>query len=539
MSSTDHIDTATKLIQSARFEEAEAFLKAMPGVNNNARAQQLIGIAALQTNRAAEAILCFENAAHELTEDCYLQNNLGLAYRSLGDRCRAKIAFRKAAEFHLGFADPLNYLGLLYRQEGNLEEAEKAFSSAIARRPGYAEAYFNLGALVQDQGRLNEASEFYLLAIETKPLYVQAINNLGTVQDALGDYDAAEQTFRLGLVSWPETPELYSGLASCLCQQAKYSEACTEYLKAIGIAPNSAELVWNLGFLQLAMSDYAEGWANYRYRHSVDRSKFPLPMERLAEDLLGQEIDLAAEQGLGDEIFFLRFSADLIRRGATVKFQPDPRIKTLVERVEGIRIGNVKKTAFSIADLPYLLGNETAVPSIHIPADEKIKTAMQARLAAVGPAPYIGVTYRAGGAGKDTLIKNVPLDGIGVALNGISATIINVQRFPEAGEQAEISKWIGQDIADFSDINDNLEDALALMALLDDYVSVSNTNIHLRVATGRPARILVTHPGEYRWQVEGAISPWFPGFELYRQDVDGAWASAFASLRSDMKAKYE
>jgi len=106
-------------------------------------------------------------------------------------------------------------------------------------------------------------------------------------------------------------------------------------------------------------------------------------------------------------------------------------------------------------------------------------------------------------------------------------------------ERIQLEELLGQEVLDFSDINDDLEDALALMALLDDYVGVSNTNMHLRAASGRPARVLVTHPGEYRWQVDGEHSPWFPDFQLYRQAVDGDWQGAFTELSSDIKAKYE
>ena len=34
--------------------------------------------------------------------------------------------------------------------------------------------------------------------------------------------------------------------------------------------------------------------------------------------------------------------------------------------------------------------------------------------------------------------------------------------------------------------------ALAVLSVLDDYVAVSNTNVHLRDALGKPARVLVT-----------------------------------------------
>jgi tetratricopeptide (TPR) repeat protein len=539
MTLSDIVEAATKLIQSARFEEAEVLLKETPGIEKDAAAQQLMGIIAFQTNRAAEAVIYFETAAHELTEDGYLQNNLGQAYKLLGNLDRAKKAFEKAALLQAEFADPLNYLGMLLRQEGSLEQAEMAFATAISRRPGYAEALFNMGALMQDQNRFEDARAHYQLALRAKPSYVQAINNLGTVLDDLGDHGAAERTYRQGLEISPETPELYVSLGSCLRQQAKYREACIEFLKAVKIAPNFSEVKWNLGFLQLAMADNLDGWANYRYRHSVDRDKYPLPIERLNDDLTGQQIELAAEQGLGDEIFFLRFAEELIKRGASVTFRPNPKIETLIKRLYGIRIGGLSPTAISIADLPYLLDSNAAIPSIKIQPKAERKANMQARLAAIGPAPYIGITYRAGGAGKDTLIKNAPLEGIGAALRGVKATFIDVQRLPQSNERIQLAELLGQEVLDFSDINDDLEDALALMALLDDYVGVSNTNMHLRAASGRPARVLVTHPGEYRWQVDGEHSPWFPDFQLYRQAVDGDWQGAFTELSSDIKAKYE
>jgi hypothetical protein len=32
----------------------------------------------------------------------------------------------------------------------------------------------------------------------------------------------------------------------------------------------------------------------------------------------------------------------------------------------------------------------------------------------------------------------------------------------------------------------------------------------------------------------GASSPWFPGFSLYRQSLDGNWNDALANLRKDL-----
>ncbi len=538
MNSLEDIEEARDLIRKAKFAEAERLLRATPDSENNAEAQQLLGVVAFQTNRVAEAVIYLQKAAIDLPEDGYLQNNLAQAYKLMGSLDEAKLAFERASKLQVKFADPLNHLGVLYMQEGKTERAETAFLAAISRHSNYAEAHYNLGVLLGEVNRLPEAREHYQLALKAKPDYVQAINNLGTVLDDLGEHKAAEKFYRQGIVNSPNTPELYCSLGLCLRQQGKYSEACSEFKRGAEVAPDFFVNKWNLGFLQLAMAELSEGWKNYRYRHTVDRQSFLLPNERLSPNLSGRTIHVAAEQGLGDQIFFSRFLPELKNRGATVKFQPDSKAKSLFERVDGIIVEDLKEPDFSIADLPYLLGNSTVVPSVTIKPKKKIRLNMLARLTDCGPAPYIGITHRAGGAGANTLFKNAPPKNIGSVLSKISATVISVQRHSKPSELMQISSLLGREIYDFSDVNVRLEDALALMAVLDDYIGVSNTNMHLRAATGRTARVLVTHPGEFRWQVYGDTSPWFPDFTLYRQDVNASWARAFLQLEIDLKQDY-
>jgi hypothetical protein len=79
-----------------------------------------------------------------------------------------------------------------------------------------------------------------------------------------------------------------------------------------------------------------------------------------------------------------------------------------------------------------------------------------------------------------------------------------------------------------------LPDALALLAGLDEYVAVSNTNVHLNEAIGRGTRVLVTHPSEWRWTRDDPRSPWFPQAIAYRQAQDGSWANALLALQKDL-----
>ena len=109
-----------------------------------------------------------------------------------------------------------------------------------------------------------------------------------------------------------------------------------------------------------------------------------------------------------------------------------------------------------------------------------------------------------------------------------------MQRKPGAGEIESLSGHIGREVHDFSDLNNDLEGMLAVLALIHEYVGVSNTNMHLRAAAGKTARVLVPRPGEWRWMAGGASSPWFPGFSVYRQSLDGSWDAALEGLRKDL-----
>ena len=75
---------------------------------------------------------------------------------------------------------------------------------------------------------------------------------------------------------------------------------------------------------------------------------------------------------------------------------------------------------------------------------------------------------------------------------------------------------------------------LALMELVDDYAGVSNTNMHLRAAAGRYARVLVPRPYEWRWMHSGDASPWFPGFKVYREQRESGWTAPLAELARNL-----
>ncbi len=265
-----------------------------------------------------------------------------------------------------------------------------------------------------------------------------------------------------------------------------------------------------------------------------------MPRAPLPADLSGQSVFLRCEQGLGDELFFLRFAPLLKQRGARVVSEADPRLLGIVQRHPGVDAavargaepGAHDVTAFQ-GDLPFLLGADSAPPVAIAPQPAR-RDAWRQRLAEAGAPPYLAVTWRAGVMKDGRFTKTAPPTALAQALAGVNGTIVVVQRASQPDELTAFTAALGRKAFDLSAANADLEDMLALMALVETYVGVSNTNMHLRAAMGRPAHVLVPFPPEWRWREAGDESPWFPGMRLYREGARGDWQAAFSALARDL-----
>ena len=169
--------------------------------------------------------------------------------------------------------------------------------------------------------------------------------------------------------------------------------------------------------------------------------------------------------------------------------------------------------------------------------------AMQRRLRGLGPPPYIALTWTGGVPPGEqrhewTLFKTVDPALLGRALRDLPGTLVSIQRNPKDDQARLLANAAGRPLQDCSDLNDALEDMLALLSLVDEYLGVSNTNMHIRAGADKTARVLVPAPAEWRWPGDGPSTPWFPGYRCYRQSLEGSWHDALDRLRADLLGIY-
>jgi tetratricopeptide (TPR) repeat protein len=579
------------------------------------RANAAYAYAALK--RFPEALAAFEHAARLAPADPELQLGVGNCLGMLGRATEAEAAFRKLVARHPAY--PLGWFNLAnaVRDLKRHEEALEPYQRTVQLAPRFPEGHCNLGLVLNKLNRFDEAERAFRACLALKPRHPPAQVGLALALNYLRRPEEAIALCRAALAEDPANNNAWAVLGYALVAQGRWNEALESFRKWSSANPRSGEALANVGdilartgrtkealdafdrayafgvspFLRLfkasllfSLGRMLDAAGEYFGRHErsafvAEHPEIPI-VDRLPADIAGREVGLIGEQGIGDELFFLRHASELKARGCRVSYCGNSKITGILARHAlferaGSSYGNVATADYRVllGDLAHLLADPHTTPyATGMPAGAGTASARWAhhpwhcraywpalplplaleplaeRIAAVtdrlrhlGPPPYVGVTWRAGTAPEEqkgdlllSLFKEAPAAALGGALRGASGTLVSLQRRPRPGETQQLAALAGRPVHDLSAVNDDLEDMLALLAVLDEYVGVSNTNMHLRACAGRTGRVLVTWPAEWRWMAAGDSSPWYPGFRVYRQRADGDWSAAMQRLANDL-----
>jgi Flp pilus assembly protein TadD len=514
-----------------------------------------LGMALSSQGRHDEAVAALGTAAEMMPGDPDVHLNLGNALAGQERHEEALACYRKVLALRPRHVDAHYNIGTLFKRMGRNDEAVSAYQSALVLAPDYADCHNNLGTVYDQIGRLEEAAACYRRALELDPQHAPAHSNLGNVLRLQGRPAEAQWHLDKALEITPDFVDALLNLGTLRAEQGRFAEVRELYRKALAIDPDDSDARFNYASLCLAQGEYEDGWANFRWRAArVQALKLKQVSDAMPpEELSGKTLLVLGEQGIGDELFFLRFAPIVKEGGSRLVCQCNRKIKSLLERSGLFNFvaahdepHPVSDWSVLVGDLPLnLLGDRRSLlaPPLRLSALDERTARMRERLAGFGPPPYLGLTWRAGTPlaaqrirGRQ-LYKEAPLKPLALALEGIPGTVLALQRHPSDADLEVLSKVLKRDVHDLSAANEDLEDMLALLALIDEYIGVSNTNMHLMAGIGKTARVLVPHPPEWRWMVREGESPWFPGFAVYRQRADGDWSSALARLADDLSCR--
>jgi len=445
-------------------------------------------------------------------------------------------------------------LAMVHLVFSRYDDALRCLRKALTKDMRNPDVLYNMGYALMELERYAEAATQFTRLTALHPRHGMGWQMLGQARLLVGDPAAAVLAYQKAKNLLPDWYQPYGGLASALCDLGRYAEAKEVLRQGLEGHPSSWDMNIKFAGLSLSTEDWETGWRYYACRPSSTR-RLPFPEGYAIPLGPGQLVKIRYDQGLGDELFFLRFVPGLVAQGMTIHYTAHRKLfpllqgKTDIVELSAAEPGQTVQHDVLVGDLPYLAGMRSTndiPPPLTLPLDQAKVELLRKQLTAFGPPPYLGVTWMGGTPKKPgskgvwrILHKDIPAALLGKLAHDWPGTVVVLQRVPKLEDLANFSTALGRPYLDWSGLNDDLRDALAGLSLLDDYVGVSNTNMHLLAGLGKTARVLVPHPAEWRWMASGDESPWFPGFRIYRQSIDHAWDDALGRLAQDVAEKYQ
>ncbi len=506
-------------------------------------------------------------AAIETDPTCGLAHHaMALALEKLGELHKALQFFEKALDLDPTDPDLYYNLGNTAWRLNLLDGAARLFKLYIELCPEKSNGYNNLASVLRDQGRFDDALETVRAAIYTLPEEPHLWNTLGTILLERGDADESNTFFDEALRLHPDFAQALHNKAFTAFNLGDFETALTHWDKAESLCAHDrhrlAEIGHGVGHCLLAMGDLPAGWKAWQWRHDPAYracTLFNIPAPRWTdEDLTGARVLAIAEQGIGDEIMFSNALPELIDAvgpEGTVMIAVEHRLVPLFRRTyPTLTVGPLKvgrHNGLLTRSVPWLAEaggvdfytpfGDTLIPFRprieDFPKDRQVLRAETGavatwteRLAALGPAPKIGVCWRSGHMSAARSKFYCPVDYWGPVFEREGAIFINLQYDDSAADREHITQRFGAEVIDFDDLDlrNDLDGNAALCAALDLVLSAPTAAGGLAGAVGTPTWFV---SNSTLWPTLGTNHyPWYAGSRFFAPDRFADWPSLMTRL---------
>ena len=539
---------AVALHRQGQLREAERIyarvLKAAPG---HFDALNLLGAVKIQQGQFGEAQRLFSAAIKVNPRIAAAWCNLGQAQYALKRPADALQSFDKARALAPEDVDILyqhaNALLALDRPREALAELE----IVLARKPQHFEARLNSGLAQAKLENLERALADFESALALVPQHPVAHFNRGVVLIKLGRYDEAAAANERAVAAAPDYVAAWLNRGMALAQLRRFEEAIASYGEVLARRKDNADAHFNRALALLTIGDYRRGFEDYEWRWR--RTGVPAPKNRgrrlwLGEfPLAGKTILLHAEQGLGDTIQFARYAPLIAAQGAKVVLEVQPELKSLLSRLDGVRAVVARGEAPPPFDVHCPLGSlplarKTELPVVPAPipylsADHAHLQKWSARIEKL-PHPRIALAWAGNPAHDNDRNRSIALSTLAPLL-AKPASFISIQRDVRNADAAQLAATtqlthLGGALADFND-------TAAVLALCDLLITVDTAPAHLAGAMGRPVWVLVPFAPDWRWMLDGKITPWYPSARVFRQSDLADWNAVIARVAAALQAR--
>lgn len=434
-------------------------------------------------------------------------------------------------------------MGLAYFQKGNLQKAAECYERALKIKSASPDVLANLGAVYQRMQQHSLARPCFEKALVIDSSHVAARYNLGNLYLEQGDLKSAADQYNRVLTIAPRHVGSMCNLGRALHRLGRLEDALDLYARALSVAPEHAETRFNRAVTLLLQGKWTEGWPDYEWRFRCHNRHRIYP-HRLSgdrwqgESYTGKTLLVYADQGLGDSLQFVRFLPLVKQRGGRVVLESHrsllpllrslPGVDALVE-LSGLHPPKVNYDLhIPLCSLPGLFDiTPDSMPcrEPYLCAQQELVKHWRAGLPRTGI--HVGLVWHGSNTYPERSCSLRELAGLS-RIEGINWIGLQKGEFarqindPQLPAGFKITNW-GQDFKDFAD-------TAAAVEALDLIISIDTSVAHLAGALGKPTWLLLPKVPDWRWQLNGPQTPWYPTMRLFRQRHSGDWQSVIVQV---------
>jgi tetratricopeptide (TPR) repeat protein len=483
-------------------------------------------------------------------------------------------------------------LGVQFALAGNHESAVGLFSGVLMHEPENFEAIERLGSSFFELKRYHEALYWFWRGRKIDRKHPLALTNYGLCVSQLGHWEegvvdlerAAFQAERKKDISIEAKSLVYNNLGNTYEKLRRYKDALVALDKSISINPsdhfphynrgivllrlnrhregidalnrslsiksNDPDAIYNRGMGRLLLGYLKGGFEDYEARMLTSENKvinLGLPADKKLKNIdqtVGARILVHCEQGIGDDIQFLRFLPELLKWTGKVVVICHSATRPFFEAVPGVRVmptgANLKDEYdywVPLMSLPLIFGidHESKIPAPWPPpimADrvEQWRRTMDLPSSTIN----VGVCWAGNFLHKNDAHRSIALEVFAKLFTAPGCTFVSLQQM-RPGETETFAKLKEKHTNLRAYWFDDLRDTAAAMFNLDRVISVDTAVGHLAATLGVQTSILIpAFATDWRWQLERTDSPWYPRATLYRQQTIGDWENVITRLRNEL-----
>jgi len=336
--------------------------------------------------------------------------------------------------------------------------------------------------------------------------------------------------------------EKYIWLSAALSGLGEYKEALDAVHQGLVLFPSYNGLKLHLSYIYNKMANWKAFYATHEYRFDVwpnlRESLSGLKLWTGKEDLGGKSICVLTEQGVGDNIQFMRFLPMLknlepskVGVFCALALAPLMESQSYVDAVHTVKPPKHYDYYCSLLSLPYLLDLG------FLPADPYVKYNIKANPKEMRKEDVnIGIVWAGNPAYSNDVYRSCPLKFFEPLVSEcVKLWSLQVDKRlraywfdPTPVDLAAHSPEIT--IHDVEPYLKSFLDTVTWLNVLDCVISVDTATLHLAGAMGKKTIGLLPFNQCWRWP-NGESTPWYPTMKLIRQASPGDWEGVMQRVK--------